>query len=120
MVGRLRIACAVLLAAAQAGCVVQSQYQNGQLVSRSVGMGVARLPECDPSTSTLVTMSALGAGVGSDSLQLGYMHSEWACIPLECKAVFWVDDPAEVAEVRALIGDEEQLCVANEKGEVVR
>jgi hypothetical protein len=119
-VGRLRIACAALLAAAEAGCVVQSQYQNGQLVSRSVGVGVARLPECDRSTSTLVATSALGAGVGSDSLQLGYVHSEWACIPLECKAVFWVDDPATIEEVRRLIGDDEQLCVADDSGEVVR
>lgn len=119
-VGRLRIACAVMLAVAQTGCVVQSQYQDGQLVSRSVGMGVARLLDCDPTKSTLVSTSALGAGVGSDRLQLGYVHSEWACIPLECKAVFWVNDPASVAEVRRLIGDDEQMCIANDRGEMVR
>lgn len=115
-----RLAFAVGLASAQGGCVVQSQYQNGELVSRKMGLGIAQLPDCDASTSTLISTTALGAGVGRDRLQLGYVHADYACVPLQCKAVFWVEDAAVVDEVRALVGDDGQMCVANDKGEVVR
>ncbi len=100
--------------------MVQSQYRDGELVSRSFGLGVARLPDCDGATSTLVSTSALGAGVGRDRLQLGYLHAEYLCIPRECKAVFWVEDPAIVDEVRRLVGDDKAMCVASAEGEVRR
>jgi hypothetical protein len=105
-----------LLAIAQCGCVVQSQYQDGQLVSRSVGFGVARIPDCDPAHSTLVATSVLGAGVGQNGLMLGAVQVSRACIPLECKAVFWVEDPSIVDEVRKLVGDDESMCVAARGG----
>jgi hypothetical protein len=108
--------CAALVAVAQSGCVAQSHYRDGRLVSRTIGFGVARLPDCDPATSTVVVTSALGAGIGRSGLMLGAMQAERACIPLECKAVFWVENPSIVEEVRALIGDDEHMCVASGKG----
>jgi hypothetical protein len=112
----LSVACAALLAVAQGGCVVQSQYQDGKLVSRSAGFGVARLPDCDDSHSTLVTTSALGVGVGQSGLMLGAVQAERACIPFECKAVFWVKDPSVVDEVKKLVGDDKSMCVAANGG----
>ena len=105
------VACAAILAFAQGGCVVQSQYQGGELVSRSLGLGMARIPDCDDSKSSLVVTSALGVGAGQNGLMLGAVHAERACIPLECKAVFWVEDAAIVDEVRRLVGDDEGMCV---------
>lgn len=110
----------VIVSLAQAGCMIESRYEDGQLVSRAIGLGVARLPDCDPSKSTLVSTSALGAGLGRDRLQLGYVHSEYVCIPKTCKAVFWVDDPGIVDDVRALIGDDEHLCMASREGEAMQ
>src|ERR671917_204758 len=98
---------AVVLTFVQSGCAVQEVYEDGDLVSRSVSLGAARLPGCDEATSTLVVTSALGAALGRDGLTLGYARAEKACIPLECKAVFWVENPAVVQEVRALIGNDE-------------
>ena len=106
------VACAALLVVATGGCVVQSQYQDGKLVSRSAGFGVARIPDCDESHSTLVATSALGVGVGQNGLMLGAVQAERACIPLECKAVFWVKDASVVDEVRKLVGDDKSMCVA--------
>lgn len=106
------VACAALLAVVQGGCVVQSQYQDGQLVSRSVGLGVARIPDCDPLHSSLVVTEALGAGVTQNGFMLGAVQAARACIPLECKAVFWVEDPSIVDEVKRLVGDDRSMCVA--------
>ena len=112
----LGVAFAVLLAFAQAGCVVQSQYQDGKLVSRSAGFGVPRVPDCDPAHSSLVATSAVGAGIGPNGLMLGAVQAERACIPLECKAVFWVNDASVVDEVRKLIGDDKSMCVVAKGG----
>lgn len=115
--GRLRcVACAAILSLAQCACVVQSQYEGGALVSRTVGLGPARLPDCEGSRSTLVTTSALGLGIGRGGLALGAMRAERACIPMECKAVFWVKDPAIVEEVRKRVGEDAHMCVIGREG----
>ena len=111
-----RFVCAALLVTAHGGCVVQNQYRDGHLVSRSVGIGVARIPDCDPKHSSLVTTSALGAGVGQNGLMLGAVQATRTCIPLECKAVFWVDNPAIVDEVKKLVGADESMCVVRGEG----
>ena len=58
--------------------------------------------------------SALGMGIGQNGLMLGAVQAERACIPLECKAVFWVKDASIVDEVRKLVGDDKSMCVAAE------
>jgi hypothetical protein len=115
----LQVGWAAVLAVLLAGCVVESRYDNGQLVARTVGLGVARLRDCG-ATSTLVVTSVLGAAVGRDGMTLGYTQAEQACIPHECKAIFWVEDPAVVERVRTLIGSDEQFCIASQERGVER
>jgi len=101
------------------GCGVTEHIQDGSVVSRSYQLGAYERPACDPETSSLISTTFLGISASQQGATLGYAQDDLVCIPFECKAVFWVKDPAVIDEVKTLIGDNTQMCAINKTGEQI-
>lgn len=95
---------------ALSGCSKQQNFKGGELQSTRFEIGVSRLPNCDPSVSSLSVTSVLGVYFGKRNVGVGYLRSRYACIPEGCKVVVWVDDDRIIDEVRARLGDDLRFC----------
>ena len=93
-------------------CAVNEHYRDGELVGRSVGLGLALAPDCSDGAEVFRSR-VYGLGVSTSGATLGYGRAELTCVPPDdCRAFFFVETAAEVERILQLVGDLEQVCVS--------
>lgn len=100
-----KLACLVTIGA----CTIQETYQDERLTSRTIGVGLVRAPACD-GAAQVVRSRTIGVNVAPREAAFGYAGRSRICIPHECRAVFLVQDGAEVERIREAIAGLETIC----------
>ena len=111
---------AIAIAGCVAGlgaCTIHETYEDGVITGRSMGLGLSRGPACE-GTPRKIRSTTIGMHVAPDEGALGYVTRDVFCLPQECRAVFLVEDAAQVGRIRALAGDLAAVCVqpTNQEG----
>lgn len=100
-----KFACLVTIGA----CTIQETYEDEKLTSRTIGLGLVRAPACDGAPQ-VVRSRTVGVSVAPSEAALGYAGRHRICIPRDCRAVFLVENRAEVERIRTAIAGLETIC----------
>lgn len=92
-------------------CSVTEQYDEGHLVSRTVGIGIMHDASCLTGGERSVT-EGFGLSFGRNDTVLGYRSADRICLPLEsCGAIFFVESDVQAATIHRRFPDLPAPCV---------
>lgn len=111
MVGYLFRVIAFITILALSACGVQrTTLEDGSVTSRSF-IGASEVLACNSKDAVSFEQTAIGAWIGRDSSGLGYRSQRFACPNPKCQLVVWAETPEDLATLRKLVGDMENICV---------
>lgn len=92
-------------------CTVEEHYRNGELVGRTIGIGIVSATSCQ-SDAEVFDSRSYGATVSDRGLAVGYSSTSITCLPPDdCRTLFFVRSQSDVTQLKDLIGDLEDICI---------
>jgi hypothetical protein len=93
------------------GCSVAEHYEDGRLVSRSVGFGVVLEAPCLKGGERN-RMKIFGLSISDREAVLGYLASDRICLPLgSCGTIFFVNTDGQISAINQLFPDLPSACI---------